>query len=579
MNSRVTIIFIVVAVLLVSGLLLWKRTYATKADMATNSDSRSELEKTAPPALDQRPPDEPKTALERALAQRIMVHYQRSSLGEVLADLRAQVGLQSAFPPGLDACVAFTLHDTISVREITERLAANGRLTLTQHDNTVVFSRKADDGVITLLTDASQQGAQDRRLMALYMLSRLGDPRVCAPMFRAMADPDEKVANCAITSMLQWPMSCPELTTIPVPVELFIARLAADDFNEHVWIFQMLGNSGDPRATAPLLGLLNEQAKPVTLYLVRNALCALHDPKSVEPLITLLQEYQDQPRSIMLLSTIVSILRALDAWGSQYDGQKNGPTWPKATAALEQAGYPQDVTSLIAQLGKDRMPLIRIGAAEALGVLKDPRAVDQLCPLLENQNSHLALAAATALGALRDRKATSFLIHALVNYESPDTRVLSAIGDAIGRIGDPAAVETLIVLLKGNTLMARRWAAVDALIRLRQEPSIEPLIALLKDANPETRRCAVKALGRLRDPRAFEPLLQMLQDNDRQVASEAYQALIAFRDSESLQAALTKTADAQTTGEIKGILSEINSITHQMPNFSLTEVKAQLGIY
>jgi HEAT repeat protein len=41
---------------------------------------------------------------------------------------------------------------------------------------------------------------------------------------------------------------------------------------------------------------------------------------------------------------------------------------------------------------------------------------------------------------------------------------------------------------------------------------VEPLIAALKDENSDVRQAAAKALGKIGDPRAVEPLIAALSD-------------------------------------------------------------------
>ncbi len=61
---------------------------------------------------------------------------------------------------------------------------------------------------------------------------------------------------------------------------------------------------------------------------------------------------------------------------------------------------------------------------------------------------------------------------------------------------------------------------------------MEPLIAMLKDEDPQVRMNAVTALRWIGDPRAVEPLIRALKDEDEGVQRAAARALskIAGRD-------------------------------------------------
>lgn len=92
----------------------------------------------------------------------------------------------------------------------------------------------------------------------------------------------------------------------------------------------------------------------------------------------------------------------------------------------------KDVDGLIKVLGTGRHPESREEAAEALGEIRDPRAVDPL------------------IAALNDR--------------NPEVREEAA--EALGKIGDPRAVEPLTGLL-GDPRREVREKAEKALGRLR----------------------------------------------------------------------------------------------------------------
>jgi HEAT repeat protein len=164
----------------------------------------------------------------------------------------------------------------------------------------------------------------------------------------------------------------------------------------------------------------------------------------------------------------------------------------------------------------------RCNLAEALGVIKDLRAVEPL------------------IAALRD--------------EDPDVRSSSA--DALGEIGDSRAVEPLVAALKAkedakrhpgdwgdknNDFEARKRAGY-ALERIGA-PAVEPLIAALKDKLPDAdrrhlqrqgrgdelmaREIEAKALSRIKDPRAVSALVAALRERDMEVISAVYEFFIA----------------------------------------------------
>lgn len=135
-------------------------------------------------------------------------------------------------------------------------------------------------------------------------------------------------------------------------------------------------------------------------------------------------------------------------------------------------------------------PKARAQAAVALGEIGDPAAAKALVEALEpaatdrdavEANRHVA----DALGALRAKEAVPRLLELT---RSRDAYVQVAAVDALGRIGDPAAVETLLAIATG------------------------------RDVEPFTAKKALLALGRIGDPKAGPEVLRMLFEERRGVS-------------------------------------------------------------
>ena len=167
----------------------------------------------------------------------------------------------------------------------------------------------------------------------------------------------------------------------------------------------------------------------------------------------------------------------------------------QAAQALGEIGDPHAVEPLLA-LVHDHNPLVRRHAVEALGKIGSPQSVLSLAKVLINvsEATHVRADAAAALGKIGEPEAVPFLIHAL---SAPDWSLRSAVTVALGIIGDPRAVQ--------------------------------PLIARLADGDTQTRGYAAQALGRIGDIRAAEPLrLMLVTETDKHVRKKAEQALTKF---------------------------------------------------
>jgi hypothetical protein len=171
----------------------------------------------------------------------------------------------------------------------------------------------------------------------------------------------------------------------------------------------------------------------------------------------------------------------------------------------------------------------RRAAAEALGGLKDVRAVEPLISALKDDDWRVRKASALALGGLKDVRAVEPLISAL---KDKDWRVRRTSALALGELNDERAVEPLIAVLKDNDWDVRR-AAAEVLGKLKDLRAVEPLIfALKKDVISQVRYNAARALGEIEDARAVEPLILALKDSDEGLRLNAKEALDKIKDSQ-----------------------------------------------
>jgi hypothetical protein len=157
----------------------------------------------------------------------------------------------------------------------------------------------------------------------------------------------------------------------------------------------------------------------------------------------------------------------------------------------------------------------RVKAAQALGKLGDPRAVEPLTKALGDNYNAVRLAAAAMLGKLGDGRAAGPLIRALGDNDS-DVRCVAA--EALGKLGEPLWQN----LVKGDTGDWQRLGDCG------DKRAVEPLIKALGDDDGRVSRAAAEALGRLGDQAAkpsLMPLLAHSWPNVRIAASMALQQL------------------------------------------------------
>lgn len=196
----------------------------------------------------------------------------------------------------------------------------------------------------------------------------------------------------------------------------------------------------------------------------------------------------------------------------------------RATAALIDMG-PLAVDELTAALSNPNAR-IRLGAAQVLGKIKDPRAIVPLIIALKDQDWQVEREASASLTAIDHPNRVSALIMAL---KDKDIRPRTTAAQILGRTKDPRVVEPLIEALKDRHPEMRRLAATG-LGRAMDLRATQPLIRAMRDTNPEVQRAAADALGQIHDPSAAPALIVMLKDDDWQVRASAVRVLGRLRD-------------------------------------------------
>jgi HEAT repeat protein len=166
---------------------------------------------------------------------------------------------------------------------------------------------------------------------------------------------------------------------------------------------------------------------------------------------------------------------------------------------------------------------VRASAAQALGSLGDPRAVEALLQALRSDaDAGVRKMAAWALGEIESPAAVGGLSQALRSDDSAEVRATAAW--ALGEIESAEAVEALGAGLRDSSVEVRR-NAVWALGQIESAEAVEWLIPALQDADVEIRRKATWALGEIESPAAVPGLSAAMRDSDAEVRGTAAWAL------------------------------------------------------
>ena len=341
-------------------------------------------------------------------------------------------------------------------------------------------------------------------------------------------------------------------------------------------VINLLGQLGDESTVAPLTALLNDPAGPVEA--VADALATLSDryeeqygegryiaeltsrevsPTGVQNLLdTLEAPGKEDYRSIALvlgwlkgagvdraLTRLMGradlrdeIIEALVRHGSATAGllisQLNAEDLEVRRSAVVALGRIGDASATSALVNKLDDKFLAIDAANALGEIGEPQAVDGLLKLIGDEDASVRQAAVAALNSIIPPSMSQRIIP-LLHDRDPNVRE-SAVKIA-GYFGYPDAADALVDLSRDPNERVR-CAALEHLPFVEDERAFDVLGHALKDETPNVRAAAARALGNMESPRVVAHLVAGLVDEDVWVRYFSARSLGRHRDERSVEA-------------------------------------------
>lgn len=217
--------------------------------------------------------------------------------------------------------------------------------------------------------------------------------------------------------------------------------------------------------------------------------------------------------------------------------RKYGKTPLARVEPIPQPNDQQDPATLIGALeSEDRET--RISAVRALGRLQDRQAVEPLIAMLKTKHDKDALLAAQALGQIGDPRAVRPLLQVLhkeiARVDALSRQVSTRTGCALlkagfgllkimfsillARIGYRRALDWMATTTRYS--FNTPWEVRKALVQIGR-PAVEPLTESARAVYPQERKAAIEILGQIRDERSVDPLIAALQDEDASVRCTA----------------------------------------------------------
>ncbi|MEM7127010.1 MAG: HEAT repeat domain-containing protein [Chloroflexota bacterium] len=347
------------------------------------------------------------------------------------------------------------------------------------------------------------------RYQAINALGKLGDIRAVKPLCTILQDENERIHQPVpdIMGLLGNEQATKPDIVFPRDSYIDVRQAAAealgllgDEGIESLILTLQVGGKGARQRVAKVLGDI-------------GVLCA------VEPLILLLN---GQDGGLNPSSNIISVF--------------NISARISATGTLNKKDEEQAIQSLLDILNGGYRHKITIkcviDALKNLGVIgenNNSRTLEPLIMALQQDNADIRIGAANALIELGDPRALEPLIVYIGSAEPKERRTILR---TLRRYGDDVTIELLITTLQHKSKHVRDGACT-ALIEVGCK-AVRPLIFALKNNNSVLRQEAVMVLGRLRHKRAVEPLILALKDDESDVCKSAAKALGLLRDKRAI---------------------------------------------
>lgn len=349
------------------------------------------------------------------------------------------------------------------------------------------------------------------RLAVVEALGRLRDQEAVEPLARILKDKSVKIRSTAVWAL--WAIEG------NLAIEYLIKALNDKNENVRSAAIYYLKFLKDKRAVQPLISMIAKSNKNIRSQ-IAETLGEIGDVQAVEPLIELLEDrdYFVRAKAAEALGKIKDIRAIQPLLKTLKDRYFN--VVKEAAKALEKLGWQpkDDEIGAYYWLGqKDFTKLIEIGTPAVKALLYSLKRritfpFDDMYPT-------------EALAKIKDPRAVKPLIKLLTKDRWDRWRIAAA--NALGKIGDQKAVDSLIMALEDQSTFVQEEAII-ALGKLGHPKAVKPITEKLKDERDTIRQKATWTLGKIGDSRAIKPLIKKLDDESKEVRLNAARALDAL---------------------------------------------------
>jgi len=191
-------------------------------------------------------------------------------------------------------------------------------------------------------------------------------------------------------------------------------------------------------------------------------------------------------------AAVPALVRAAQSPDHTAQGTRVRAAAAQALGVIGRLGHPGVVVPLL-ELLDEKIPAVKVAAAQALATVGDRTAAARLVELLEDRNPNLREAGVKALGTLGEEAAIPRVLR--IAQDDPEPALQLAAVGALAGMG-AAALPALIELLAGDRPTAIRKEACYSLAALGTPLAVDGLMVGLVDADSAVRGIARQGLKR-----------------------------------------------------------------------------------
>jgi HEAT repeat protein len=432
--------------------------------------------------------------------------------------------------------------------------------------------RKLGSLALEPMLEALNRPDPDVRCRALWILGNVGNSRAVIPITLLLQDDDPTCRKEAVAALGEigdprailflkqvidrQPESTPDVIRAigkipgPASIPVLASHIRNSSTDIRLLVIRALGQNRDRRIPGIVAPLMND-SDPEIRAAVATVLSKFPQAEVATLLLLLLPDPHPDVR--------LAVLKGMQAW-------ENAKVVPELVARL--GDVDPRVRRLAAQT-LDRWKWVPVSVNDRRNYLV---AMDQWQDLERlgfiTKSVHQKEAAPDHVNVpWRNVTDTSPLQPALTPTSPPTAAVTNGAGKtvALPATENGGSVQALVRTLGDKKeILVRRWKAAEALGKLGDVRGVEPLIAVLKDRDPELRWRAALALGMLKDERAVDALGEALRDDDQRIVRvRIAEALGKFRSPVATRALIHSLGDVHPDVRSMAVLSlgEIGSDT------------------